>query len=137
MAEKKALTFVLMDPPYEDARSTTALRLIDGAARRGYDIRVFAYEGAVALPFARQAPHANPVHRRTVEEEDHPTPKDWIAAIFREAERNGGTVEWVQCGLCADERGVTEWVPGARRGGPTDLVRFLESSDNALVIPTR
>jgi len=137
MAERKTLTFVLMDPPYEDARSTTALRLLDCAARRGHHIRVFAYEGAVALPFARQAPHPNPIHGHSVEEEDHPTPKEWVAAIFREAERNGGTVEWIQCGLCVDERGVADWVLGPRRGGPGDLVRFLESSDNALVIPAR
>ena len=42
MSEKKSLTFVLMDPPYENARSTTALRLLDIAARRGYDLNVFA-----------------------------------------------------------------------------------------------
>ena len=46
MADKKTLTFALMDAPFESARSTTALRLIDIAARRGYDINVFAYEGA-------------------------------------------------------------------------------------------
>jgi hypothetical protein len=44
MADKKTLTFALMDPPYENARSTTALRLINIAAKRGYDINVFAYE---------------------------------------------------------------------------------------------
>ncbi len=43
----KTLTFALMDPPYESARSTTALRLMDIAARRGYNINVFAYEGAI------------------------------------------------------------------------------------------
>ena len=48
----KTLTFALMDPPFENARSTTALRLIDIAVRRGYNVNVFAYEGAVYLPFA-------------------------------------------------------------------------------------
>ena len=42
MAEKKTLTFALMDPPYESARTTTALRLIDIAVRRGYAVNVFA-----------------------------------------------------------------------------------------------
>jgi tRNA 2-thiouridine synthesizing protein D len=51
MAEKKTLTFALMDAPYENARSTTALRLISVAAKRGYNINVFAYEGAVLQPF--------------------------------------------------------------------------------------
>ena len=48
MADKKTLTFALMDVPYESARTTTALRLLDIAARRGYNIHVFAYEGAGA-----------------------------------------------------------------------------------------
>ena len=34
MADKKTITIAIMDAPYENARSTTALRLIDLAARR-------------------------------------------------------------------------------------------------------
>jgi hypothetical protein len=50
----KTLTFALMDAPFENARSTTALRLIDLAVKRGYNVNVFAYEGAVYLPFAKR-----------------------------------------------------------------------------------
>jgi tRNA 2-thiouridine synthesizing protein D len=137
MAEKKTLTFALMDGPYESARSTTALRLIDLALRRGYDVNVFAYEGAVAVPFARQQPHPNAVHGRSLEEEDHPNPKDWVGALMAEAARRGARLDWVQCGLCVDERGVTEWIEGPRRGSPADFWKFVEASDNTLVIPTR
>lgn len=137
MAEKKTLTFVLMDPPYETARSTTALRLVDIAVRRGHHVNVFAYEGAVALGFARQAPHANAVHGRDVAEEDHLNPKDWVAAILKEAERAGTRVDWVQCGLCVDERGVAESIPGLRRGSPADLAKFVEESASTLVVPMR
>jgi tRNA 2-thiouridine synthesizing protein D len=137
MAEKRCLTFVLMDAPYESARTATALRLIDAALRRGLDVNVFAYEGAVGLPFARQAPHANAVHGHDVEQEDHPNPKEWVAALFRQAERNGSRLDWVQCGLCVDERGASEWVPGPRRGSPADLVAFVERSANTLVVPTK
>ena len=49
MTDRKTLTFALMDPPFESARSTTALRLIDAALRRGHNVNVFAYEGAVHL----------------------------------------------------------------------------------------
>jgi tRNA 2-thiouridine synthesizing protein D len=35
---KTTLTFALMDPPFESARSTTAARLIDLALRRGHDV---------------------------------------------------------------------------------------------------
>jgi tRNA 2-thiouridine synthesizing protein D len=137
MADGKSLTFVLMDAPYENARTTTALRLVDAAVRRGIDVNVFAYEGAVAVPFAKQAPHANAVHGRDVAEEDHPNPKDWVAALYAEAAKRGSKIDWVQCGLCVDERGTSEWIAGPRRGSPADLVKFAEASTNTLVIPTK
>jgi tRNA 2-thiouridine synthesizing protein D len=137
MAERRTLTFALMDGPYESARSTTALRLIDLAVRRGYDVNVFAYEGAVGLAFARQQPHPNAVHGRSVEEEDHPNPKEWVAALMAEARRQGTKLDWVQCGLCVDERGANEWIEGPRRGSPADFWKFVAESDNTLVIPTR
>lgn len=136
MTTRKTLTFALMDPPFESARSTTALRLIDVALRRGHDVNVFAYEGAVALSFAGQEGHANAVHGRDVEQEDHPLPREWIAALFGRAREAGARLEWVNCGLCVDERGVGDSISGPRRGGPADFVRFIEESDNTLVIPT-
>ena len=137
MADKKTLTFALMDPPFETTRSTTALRLMNIAAKRGYTINVFAYEGAVGLPFSKQTPHANAVHGRNVEEEAHPLPREWIEAVMNEARRNGGNVDWVNCGLCVDERGVNEAIEGVRRGTPGDFWKFAENSDNTLVIATK
>ena len=137
MAERKTLTFALMDAPYESARTTTALRLVDIAARRGYAVNVFAYEGAVMLPFSRQQPHPNAVHGRDVEEENHLLTKDVVAALMKAAERNGGKLDWVNCGLCADERGAGEAIDGIRRGSPVDFWKLAEGSDNTLVIGTR
>lgn len=137
MPTKKTLTFVLNDPPFENARSTTALRLVDIALRRGFDVNVFAYEGAVALPFARQTQHANTVHGRDAAAEDHPLPREWVAALFAEADKHGSKLDWVNCGLCVDERGVAEAIGGTRRGSPADLAKFVEGSDNTLVIPTK
>jgi tRNA 2-thiouridine synthesizing protein D len=134
---KKKLTFVLMDAPFENERTATGLRLVDAAVRGGHDVTVFAYEGAVALTFARQAPHANAVHGRDAAQEDHPLPKEWAAALIEEARRHGGSVDWINCGLCVDERGVGEAVAGARRGGPPDLWKAAEASDATLVIGTR
>jgi tRNA 2-thiouridine synthesizing protein D len=133
---KKTLTFALMDPPFESARSTTAARLVDLALRRGHDVNVFAYEGAVSLAFAGQQPHANSVHGTSAEEEDHPLTRDWVAALFAEAGARGAKLDWVNCGLCVDERGAGDSVPGPRRGSPADFARFIEESHNTLVIPT-
>ena len=137
MAERKTLTFALMDAPYESARTTTALRLIDIATKRGYAVNVFAYEGAVMLPFNRQQPHPNAVHGRNVEEENHLLTKDVVAALMKAAERNGGKLDWVNCGLCVDERGAGEAIEGVRRGSPADFWKLAEASDNTLVIGTR
>ncbi|MGH9367020.1 MAG: DsrE/DsrF/TusD sulfur relay family protein [Thermoanaerobaculia bacterium] len=131
------ITLLCMDAPYESANSTTALRLVEAAIRRGLNVNVFAYEGAVAYSIATQKPHQNPVKGTSVEEERHPTTKDWVAALLREAEEKGLKLDWVRCGLCEDERGAFEQVPGTRRGGPGDFVKQVAASDNVLVIPTR
>jgi tRNA 2-thiouridine synthesizing protein D len=137
MTATKTLTFLLMDAPYEQARTTTAFRLLDIAVRRGWDVNVFCYEGAAALSFARQAPHPNAVHGRDAQQEAHPNPKDWIAGLMQAAANAGGRLTWVNCGLCVDERGVGEAVAGVARGSPADFWKMVEASDNTLVIPTR
>ncbi|UEC01718.1 DsrE family protein [Burkholderia vietnamiensis] len=137
MTTTTTLTFALMDPPYETERSTTALRLIEIALRRGYHVKVFAYEGAVYLPFLAQKPHANAAHGRDVEEENHLMTSTVISELFGLAEAKGCTLEWVNCGLCVDERGAFEAVGGVRRGSPADFLAFAKASDNTLVIGTR
>ena len=134
MVAKKTLTFAFMDSPYESARSTTLLRLVDEAVRRGHDVNVFAYEGAVATTFAQQKAHPNAVHGRNEIEENHPLPKDWVGALLRQAEGAGGKLDWVNCGLCVDERGVGETIAGVRRGSPADFWKMASTSDNTLVV---
>src|SRR5260221_4335873 len=131
---KKSFTFALMDGPFENERTVTALRLIDVAVKRGHDVTVFAYEGAVGLAFAKQVQHANSVHGRDVAEEDHPLSKDWIAALLEAATASGSKVDWINCGLCVDERGANEAIAGTRRGSPADLLKAAEASDNTLPI---
>ena len=137
MSDKKKLTFAIMDGPFENARTVTAFRLIDIAARRGYDITVFAYEGAVSLSFMKQEGHPNSVHGHDAEEEDHPLPRKWVAGLFETAKANGGSIDWINCGLCVDERGVGEWVDGCRRGGPKHLVEAAAASDGTLILGAR
>lgn len=137
MEKPTTLAFALMDAPFESERSVLAFRLLDIAARRGCHIKVFAYEGAVMLPFARQQPHANAVHGRSAEEENHLLPRSVIAAIVAEAERCGGSLDWVNCGLCVDERGAGEAIPGVRRGTPGDFWQMARDAVNTLVVATR
>lgn len=137
MANKIALTFLLMDPPFESARTLTAFRLIQAALARGHDVKVFAYEGAVSLSFARQTAHANAVHGHDAATEAHPLPREWIASLQADAVRRGARLEWVNCGLCVDERGVSETAGDVRRGSPADFWKMVGESANTLVIPTR
>jgi tRNA 2-thiouridine synthesizing protein D len=132
----KTLTFVLMDAPFESSRTATAMRLLSLAVERGFHVNVFAYEGAVLLPFARQAQHANAVHGRDAEEEDHPLPREWVESLLRTAQDRDLAFDWVNCGLCVDERGAGEAIDGIRRGSPADFWAMASSSHNTLVIPT-
>jgi tRNA 2-thiouridine synthesizing protein D len=77
------------------------------------------------------------VHGRTAEEEAHPLPREWVAALQRTATAKGVKLDWVNCGLCVDERGAGEAIEGIRRGSPVDFWKFVEASTNTLVIPTR
>ncbi len=129
----QTLNLLLMDPPYENERTTTAFRLIDAALAKGHTVRVFAYEGAVALTMADQSPHANPVHASSVQDESHPTTKEWTQRLFSTAD---GRLEWVNCGLCVDERGAGNWIEGPRRGGPGDFMTWVNEGDATIVIPT-
>lgn len=131
------LTFLLMDAPFEQQRTTTAFRMMDAALEKGYNVNVFTYEGAVSLSFAHQKPHANSIHGRTFEEENHPLTKDWVAALQKKAKEKGCTFDWVNCGLCVDERGVQEAIEGCRRGGPKDFWEWATQSSSTLVIGTR
>jgi tRNA 2-thiouridine synthesizing protein D len=135
MSEKK-LTLALMDPPYESANSTTALRIISAALQKGIQVNVFAYEGAVCQPLKDQTTHANPVKGTSLEEEDHPTTKAFISSLLS----IGGDkrlLTWVNCGLCVDERGATNVVDGVKRGSPADFFKMAQESTNTLVIPTK
>jgi tRNA 2-thiouridine synthesizing protein D len=130
------LTVAVMDAPYEAAASTTAFRIIAAALGKGVSVNVFAYEGAVSLTGRDQAPHANPVKGTTVEEEEHPTTKDLVAALL-ELGRGEPRLSWVNCGLCVDERGAGNVIDGVTRGGPPDFLKMALASTTTLVIPTR
>jgi tRNA 2-thiouridine synthesizing protein D len=137
MSEKVTLTFALMDAPFESARTATAFRILQSVLSRGHDVNVFAYEGAVALSFSRQMAHANAVHGRDAEQECHPLPRQWIGELMAYARANDAKLEWVNCGLCVDERGVGEAIEGVRRGSPADFWQMAMTSANTLVIPTK
>ncbi len=136
MSKDKTLTFAFMEPPFESARGTTVFRLISESIARGCHVNVFAYEGAVMMPFARQQAHPNAVHGRDAAEENHPLPKDWVAALLAEAAAKGVRLDWVNCGLCVDERGAGEAIAGVRRGTPADFWKMAAESHNTLVVGT-
>jgi tRNA 2-thiouridine synthesizing protein D len=130
------LTLAIMDAPYEAAASTTAFRIIASALRRGINVNIFAYEGAVSLTMKDQAPHANPVKGTSVEEEDLPTTKELVAALVA----LGSTepkLTWINCGLCVDERGAANWIDGVKRGSPADFLKMALESTRSVVIPTK
>jgi tRNA 2-thiouridine synthesizing protein D len=53
------------------------------------------------------------------------------------AKEKGVEFDWVNCGLCVDERGATEVVAGVRRGSPADFWKMATETANTVVIATR
>ena len=114
------ITIGIMDPPYESANTSTAFRLVEAAIRKGHNVNVFCYEGATALGFAGQKPHANAVHGLSLEEEDHPNPKEWVKSLLAFAREKSVKLVWCNCGMCVDERGV-DVAALAQGGGEIDV----------------
>jgi tRNA 2-thiouridine synthesizing protein D len=131
------ITIGIMDPPYESANTPTAFRIVDAALRKGHEVYVFCYEGATALGYAGQKKHANVVHGSSIEDEDHPNPKEWIQSLFDLAKEKGAKLTWCNCGLCVDERGVESQVEGVCRGSPVDAWKNCEAASGVLFIATK
>lgn len=137
MSDKKSLNLMIMDPPYESSNTMTAFRIVESALKKGIDVKVFAFEGAVSLSFAEQKAHPNPVKDTSAEEEKHPLTRDFVTGLFQTAKDSGSSLEWVNCGFCVDERGAGNWVDGPRRGGPPDFAKFHKESTKTLAIATK
>lgn len=131
--KQKTITLALMHPPYESASTTTAMRIVDAALRKGVNVNVFAYEGAVALTVKNQSQHPNPVKNKTAQENDHATTARFISGLFKMSGESA-KLDWVNCGMCVDERGPVDWIEGPRRGGPGDLWKMAQASTNTLII---
>lgn len=136
MAEK-TITISLMDSPYESETTTTVLRIAEAALSKGINVNIFAYEGAVTMTMRGQAPHPNPVKGTTIEQQEHPTTAGFIAALLEKGSAGGARFQWINCGLCVDERGAGDWIEGVKRGSPADFYRWSEESTSTLVIGTR
>ncbi len=88
----KKITIGLMDAPYESETTTTVLRIVDSALRKGHSVNVFAYEGAVSLTNREQSPHPDPVKGTSAEEQDHPNTHLWVEGLFKMAD---GRLDWI------------------------------------------
>ena len=132
------ITFGLMNPPLESENICTAFRFIDAAIRKGHNVNVFAYEGAVGLTSMGLARHADPlVTGASVEEMDHPTTREWVESLQVLARSKGVTLTWTNCGLCIEERGLGAQLDGTTLGTPKDLLELADASDGFLFIATK
>lgn len=133
---QKTITISLMDSPYESETTTTALRIAEAALSKGINVNIFAYEGAVTMTMRGQAPHPNPVKGTSIEEQDHPTTAGFIAALLEKG-KDDPKFQWINCGLCVDERGAGDWIEGVKRGSPADFYKWSQESTATIVMGTR
>ena len=76
----------------------------------------------------------NAVKGTSAEEEEHPNTKDWVSSLLK---NHGDRLEWINCGLCVDERGAADTVEGPKRGSPKEFAEWVKASDNTVVIPAK
>ena len=63
-------------------------------------------------------------------------PREWVAGLLARAMERGLAFDWVNCGLCVDERGAAGSIEGTRRGTPADFWGMATGSVNTLVVAT-
>jgi len=121
--------------PRDNLCCTAALRLIDLAVRRGFNVNVFTYEGKVSRPSAQRSSDAGSASAADRVRQNDVNPRDLIAAMFESAER-GTQVRWVNCGLSVDDRRTARLVPRSDSCRSFDLWGLMRESGNTLVLPT-
>ena len=129
-----------MDPPFESANTTTAFRIVEAALRKGHTVHVFAYRGTKVRSTSPPCKgNSRTPTRRTgkpsKEGAHHPLTRDIVRGLLTSG--GGERLQWINCGLCVDERGAGDWIEGPRRGGPGDFWKWVTESDQTLVIPCR
>lgn len=136
--QRGALTFALMDPSLDCARTALMKRLIATAVRRGHDINVFAYKGEMHPECSGDTPRRNgasppQANGAAPSMVNGALPRDWIEALMQEATTRGVKVDWVDCG-CGHDGG--DPILGVRRGSPSDFWDMAAHSQNMLVVST-
>ncbi len=119
---KTALTFAIMDAPFENSRTVTMFRIDRGSARTQDTTSMSSPTRARSRSPSRgrrrmQTPCTGAtLRRRTIR-----CRACGSRRCSRSRAKQGRKLDWVNCGLCVDERGVAEAIEGVRRGSPADF----------------
>jgi len=84
-----------------------------------------------------QAPHGNPVKGTTVEQEEHPTTREFVRSLLEiwkiQPAANVAELRPMRGRARRNQRVVD----GVKRGSPADFFKMATESTNTLVIPTK
>jgi sulfur relay (sulfurtransferase) complex TusBCD TusD component (DsrE family) len=119
----------LIGPPYESDQLTTALRIADEAVRQEHRVTVWTCGYSTALTAAA----LGPTKPRNAQTWGVRFPSTSALAIDL-LEWAGGSLDWLVCRYCAEERGVLEQVPQVRVRPPYEFVQRAVAADVALVL---
>jgi sulfur relay (sulfurtransferase) complex TusBCD TusD component (DsrE family) len=131
MAEEtgRSVFLGLIGPPYESDQLTTALRIADEAVRQRHRVTVWTCGFSTTLTATSLGP-AKPRNAQawTVR---YPSTSALAVELLEWA---GGSLQWLVCRYCAEERGALDQVPQVRVRPPYEFVQRATAADVALVL---
>jgi sulfur relay (sulfurtransferase) complex TusBCD TusD component (DsrE family) len=119
----------LVGAPYASDLLTSAVRLADEALRQRHRVTIWTCGYATTLTTTA----AGLVKPRNLADWDteHPSPAA-LASHLRD--HGGGSLEWLVCRFCAEERGALDQLPSVRIRPPYEFIVRANAADVSLVL---
>lgn len=132
MAQDKKQIFIgVIGDPYESDLCTSLFRMVDAAITEGHEIVVWTCCGATSLT-AEALGETKPRNLMDIGAGHAcPSTAHIVRGLIDEAD---GSLRWLVCRYCAEERGVTCQIEGVQITAPFKLIQHMNQADVAMIM---